>query len=132
MSKVIVWIDDDIDLLAPLVHPLLKAGYRILNFRTGQETIRAINQIIGADLILFGTLIMPDYTGDRLTPYTGLQFIRELREVHHVEVPIVVLSFSAAQQDVLDSLNILGVSDILLKPLRPLELKEKIETVLHR
>ena len=62
------------------------------------------------------------------SPYTGLQLLRELREVHGVHLPVVVLTV-VIRPELDQELEALDVADIIHKPVRPSELKQRVEAV---
>ena len=131
MPKTIVWIEDDYDVIQPALYPLEKAGYRILNIRNTTEALENLEQLRQADLILLDLFLPPGTGGRDFGSYPGVQFFRELREAHHIETPVVVFTV-LSQADLLKELNDLGAADIVRKPVRPSELKERVERVLER
>ena len=131
MPKTIAWVEDDYDVIKPVVYPLEKAGYRIINFLNTNEALGNLEQLQLADLILLDLLLPPGSNGRDFGDYPGIRFFRELREVHQVKTPIVVFSV-LSQADLLEELKNLGAADIVRKPVLPSELKERVERVLER
>jgi CheY-like chemotaxis protein len=129
MSKVIAWIEDDVDVIYPVVRPLEKAGYQIITFRNAKEALKSVKQIRKADLILLDMLLPPGQTGEELNHYAGLSLLRELREVHKVSNRVVVFTV-VTPDNLMERLRELGVADIVRKPILPSELKERIERAL--
>jgi len=56
--------------------------------------------------------------------------LRELREVHGVHLPVVVLTV-VIRPELDKKLEALTVADITHKPVRPSELKQRVEAVLN-
>jgi CheY-like chemotaxis protein len=136
MSKTIVWIEDDTDIIEPVVHPLKQAGYRIVPLRTIKEVLDSIEQIRNADLILIDMLLPTGHlaelpSGRKLNYYTGKELLEELREVYHMtDLPVIVLSV-VHREEVFQQLKELSVIDVLRKPVRPSMLKARVEEALE-
>jgi DNA-binding response OmpR family regulator len=129
MSKTIVWIEDDIDIIGPVVRPLERAGFQIVRLRTAKEVFDNIQKLHEADLILLDMLLPDGGSGLELGRYTGLDIFRELVQNHDLTTPVVVLTV-VAREEVRKHLRDLGVADIIRKPVRPSELKERIEQII--
>ena len=129
MSKKIVWIEDDVDIIGPVVRPLERAGYEIIRLISAKEVFDNIEKLHEADLVLLDMLLPDGGSGLDLGRYTGLDIFRELLETHDLKTPVVALTV-VARQEVRKDLNDLGIADIIRKPVRPSELKERIEHIL--
>lgn len=129
MSKEIVWIDDDIDVIYALVRPLERAGYHFLTMRNYREAIEGIDQIRKSNLVLLSTLMLPGYHGDETVHYPGIQLVRDLRIQYKVDNLIIILT-SVQNEEVLNELKQLHVADVIRKPVRPSELKQRVEHIL--
>ena len=129
MSKTIVWIEDDIDIIGPVVRPLERAGFQIVRLCTAKEVFENIEKLHDADLILLDMLLPDGGSGLELGRYTGLDIFRELKQNHDLATPVVALTV-VAREEVRVSLRDLGVADIIRKPVRPSELKERIEQII--
>lgn len=132
MPKTIVWIEDDTDIIDPVVKPLERAGHRFVRLHTAQEALNALDDIRQADLILLDIIFPPAPSGfdqaNGFNQYTGLHLLRELREVHGVHLPVVVLTV-VIRPELDKELEELNVADIIHKPVRPSELKQRVEAV---
>lgn len=131
MAKTIIWIEDDYDVIQPVIYPLEKAGYTIVNQRSTKEALSDLERLRTADLILLDMFLPPGTDGLDFGSYPGLQFFRELRVVHHIDTPVVVFTV-LSQASLLAELTALGAADIVRKPVRPSELKDRVERVLNR
>lgn len=129
MTKTIVWIEDDVDIIAALVRPLERAGYTFLEYRTANEALNAIDQLRAADLILLDMILQPGTNNHTFGRYPGLDILRALRDVHHIKTPVIALTV-VTRDEVLEQLRELGVADIIRKPIRPTELKSRVERIL--
>jgi len=133
MAKTIVWIEDDTDIIDPVVRPLELEGHQFVRLRNVKEALEAVDQIREADLILLDMILPPgemDWELKRYSRYPGLEALHELREVHNVDVPVMVLTV-VSRGEIHRRLRELGVADIVTKPVRPSELKERVERVLE-
>lgn len=128
MSKTIIWIEDDTDIIDPVVRPLERGGYRIQRLNTVQEALNAIEQIRSADLILLDMILRPGNTAREFSRYSGLDLLRELRQTHGIATPVIALTV-VARDEIRKQLRELGVVDIITKPIRPSELKSRVEQV---
>jgi DNA-binding response OmpR family regulator len=131
MSKTIVWIEDDVDIIGPVMRPLERAGYQVTRMRTAKEVFDNVQKLHDADLILLDMLLPSGGCELEFSRYTGLDIFRELKENHDLATPVVALTV-VAREEVRKNLRLLGVADIIRKPVRPSELKERIEQVLNR
>ncbi len=129
MPKTIAWIEDDTDIIDPVVRPLERAGHRFIRLHTVSEALQAIDQIRRADLILLDMLLPPGQDARELGNYPGETLLRELREKHNVRLPVIVLTV-VTSNEVRKRVRKLDVVDIIRKPVRPSELKERVEAVL--
>ncbi len=129
MARKIIWIEDDVDIIGPVVRPLERAGFEILRLRTAKDVFDNVAKLHEADLILLDMLLPDGGSGLELGRYTGLDIFKELLENHALKTPVVALTV-VAREEVRKNLRDLGVADIIRKPVRPSELKERIEQIL--
>ena len=130
MTKTIVWIEDDVEIIGPVVRPLERAGYKIFPLRTAKEVFDNIPQLQAADLILLDIFIPHGGIDIELSRYTGVDIFEKLKHDHGLTTPVVALTV-VAREEVRKKLRDLGVADIIRKPVRPSELKERIEMILE-
>ncbi len=129
MARKIIWIEDDVDIIGPVVRPLERAGFEILRLRTAKDVFDNVAKLHEADFILLDMLLPDGGSGLELGRYTGLDIFKELLENHALKTPVVALTV-VAREEVRKNLRDLGVADIIRKPVRPSELKERIEQIL--
>jgi len=129
VAKTIVWIEDDTDIIDPVVRPLELAGHTFIRLRNAKETLEALDRIRQADLILLDMILPPGQLDREFGRYPGLEVLRELREVHGLKTPVVVLTV-VTREEVQQQLRALHVADIVYKPVRPSELRKRVEQVL--
>ena len=131
MAKTIVWIEDDIDIIEPVVRPLELAGYTFVKLRTIAEAPNAIEVIRQADLVLLDMILPPSQIDREFGRYPGRKLLEILRKEYGIVTPVIALTV-VTQPEVLEDLVKLGVADILRKPIRPSVLKQRVEDVLQR
>jgi len=129
MSKTIVWIEDDVDIIRPVIRPLERVGYKIICLRTAKDVFDNVQKLLDADLILLDMLLPEGGLSQELSRYTGLDIFRELKTKHNLQTPVIALTV-VAREEVRNTLRELGAADIIRKPVRPSVLKERIEQVL--
>lgn len=130
MAKTIVWIEDDIDIIEPVVRPLELAGYTFVRLRTIAEVLNAIDVIWQADLVLLDMILPPSQIDREFGRYPGRKLLEILRKEYGIITPVIALTV-VTQPEVLEDLWKLGVADVLRKPIRPSVLKQRVEEVLQ-
>ena len=125
MSKKIVWIEDDIGIIRPVIRPIANMGYEIVTFTNVTEALTKPETIKSADLILLDMIHPPGAENNHYSSYPGLDFLEDIRNNYKLNTPVVVLTV-VTNEDIHERLNKLQVSDIINKPVRPSVLKEKI------
>ena len=121
----IAWIEDDHERIGSLMALLKKDGHTILPFSSRQEVEEQVETICSCDAIVLD-IILPQVEDD---PYLGLSVLEQLREKHGYQGPVVVCS-RVQNPVVLHRLGELGVTEILLKPVRPSLLYDAVTRVL--
>jgi CheY-like chemotaxis protein len=131
MAKTIVWIEDDIDIIEPVIRPLELAGYTFVKLRTIAEALNAIDVIRQADLVLLDMILPPSQIDREFGRYPGRKLLEILRKEYGITTSVIALTV-VTQPEVLEDLWKLGVADVLRKPIRPSVLKQRVEEVLQR
>lgn len=131
MGHVIAWIEDDTDIIDPVVSLLEREGHRFIRIRSIGEALDKVEIIRNCDLVLLDVIVPLGGVDRQYTRYAGRDLLRELREVHKITTPVVVLSV-VSNPEVQRELEGLQVSDIVKKPVLPSRLKERVEQALER
>ena len=121
----IAWIEDDHERIGSLMALLKRDGHTILPFGSWQEVEERVETICTCDAIVLD-IILPQVEDD---PYLGLSVLEQLRGKHGYQGPVVVCS-RVQNPVVLHRLGELGVTEILLKPVRPSLLYDAVTRVL--
>lgn len=130
MGKKIIWIEDDIGIIKPVIRPLINDGHKIVTYSYVAEALKNMDELKSADLLLVDMIHPPGENNiENFSRYPGLDFLEQIRNQYKLKTPVVVLTV-VTNADVLQRLKKLNVADIINKPVRPSVLKEKIERAL--
>jgi CheY-like chemotaxis protein len=131
----IIWIEDDADILRTVIRPMELANFRFRIINKISEIWEYIEEIRNADLILLD-LIMPSGSSEEMGSYPGLEVLVKLRKDYSIGTPAIIFSvITNSRSEVLRQLvgkgTELGIVDIIPKPIRPSELKKRVEEALN-
>ena len=113
-------VDDDENLIQILALKLVQKGIRVSNARDGKTALSQIQKNV-PDLIVLD-IMMPGLTGHEV--------LRRLKQdPAYINVPVVMLTGRAQQQDVVGALHS-GALDYIVKPFDPDQLVTRIEKIL--
>jgi DNA-binding response OmpR family regulator len=124
--KRIAWIEDDSNDISALVEPLEMAGYEVLRFRTVSEVDKDIEKICKCDAVILDILLPPKSEN----PFQGIAVLRKLREEKNYQKPVVVCTV-VKTDGVIETLKLIGVSEIIHKPVRPSKLRDTVINFIH-
>jgi CheY-like chemotaxis protein len=122
-------VDDDTEVIDPVVEPLVEDGHKIERIRTVRDALDSIETLRESDLILMDMIVPPGDDEEDEAGYTGPQLLRSLREEHGVTMPAIVFSV-VDQKKVENELVGLNVVEYIRKPALPTELKRAVDEVL--
>ncbi len=125
----IVWIDDDTEIIDPVVEPLEQDGHEITRIRTVGEALEAVEALRSCDLILLDMIIPLGDCDEDFDYYSGVPLLRKLRENHKVTTPVIVFSVVDPKK-VKGQLNSLNMAKYIRKPALPSELKDTVDAIL--
>jgi DNA-binding response OmpR family regulator len=114
-------VEDDPDQAGLLRLWLQDAGYECQLFSCGMDAIKAL-QKESFDLVLLDWLL-PDLNGDKV-----LEWIRESLDWR---IPVIFVTQRDSGEDIAYALDH-GADDYVLKPIKPLELKARIQALTRR
>ena len=103
MAKTIVWIEDDIDIIEPVIRPLELAGYTFVKLRTIAEALNLIDVIRQADLVLLDMILPPSQIDREFGRYPGRKLLEILRKEYGITTPVIALTV-VTQPEVLEDL----------------------------
>ena len=125
----IVWIDDDIEIIDPVIEPLVQDGHEIARIRSIRKALGSVDTLRSCDLILLDMILPPGGLDESMGYYSGASLLRRLREEYEVATPVVVFSVVDLAR-VEEQLAPLNVARYVRKPALPSELKEAVDAVL--
>jgi DNA-binding response OmpR family regulator len=116
--KILV-VDDDVELVGLLRFALAGAGYEVVTAFDGEQALARLAESIPDLVILDVNLPLLD----------GFGVLERLRR--HSEVPVMMLTVRAAEEDEVHGLD-LGADDYLKKPFSPRALLARVRSLLRR
>jgi DNA-binding response OmpR family regulator len=122
MSKKILIVDDEPELIALLEMSLGGEGYTITSAASGAEALQRL-RAESPDLILMDVML-PDVSGTRLTGQIK-------NNPQTAGIPIIILTAKDSATDVIVGLN-MGADDYVTKPFSAPVLAARIDTILRR
>ncbi len=121
MSKKILVVDDEKDIVEMLKYNLQKEGYKVISAYNGKEALERAQQ--RPDLILLD-IMMP--------VMDGFQTLKALKQNKDTEsIPVLFLTAKGAETDEIVGLEI-GAEDYIVKPISIGKILARIRTVLRR
>jgi CheY-like chemotaxis protein len=112
-------VDDDLINRKLIIASLAKEGFECIEATNGVEAFTALNEHSDIDIILLD-ILMP--------VMNGIEFLKEIKiKPDYINLPIIVLTTDDSKKTEVLSL---GADDIIIKPIKPVELIEKIKTYL--
>lgn len=120
MSKKILWVDDEIDTLKPLVLFLENDGYEVTPLTNGPEAINLF-QVEDFDLVLLD---------ENMPGMGGLETLLELKKLK-ASVPMVMVTKSE-RQETMEGAWANQADDFLVKPVSIAQLKATVTKIFQR
>ena len=123
MSKVILVVDDEPDILLTVSQMLEMSGYTVVQAKDGVECINKLNELESTPDLVLLDIMMPDVSG-----WDVAAKIKENPSWN--EIPIVFLT---AKGDVMSmGMGRLASEDYIVKPFNITDLKERIDKILNK
>ena len=123
MSKVILVVDDEPDILLTVSQMLEMSGYTVIQAKDGVECINKLNELEATPDLVLLDIMMPDVSG-----WDVAAKIKENPSWN--EIPIIFLT---AKGDVMSmGMGRLASEDYIVKPFNIKDLKERIGKILNK
>ena len=123
MSKLILIVEDENDLLTTLEYSLQREGYETRGVSTGQEALNAALESPTPDLVLLD-LMLPDLS--------GTEVCRRLKQGEQTrDIPVVMVTAKSEEIDRVVGFEV-GADDYVVKPYSMRELILRIAVILKR
>ncbi|HUI25703.1 MAG TPA: response regulator [Candidatus Kryptonia bacterium] len=107
--KTVLVTDDDATLRTITVKLIEARGHRVLTADSGERAIEVFKAVTPIDLLVLDLI---------MTGMDGLETMAQLRELGFGEVPVVVLTAKASDENILDGYRA-GAGYYLTKPFKP-------------
>lgn len=127
MSKLILIVDDEVDICEILRFNLEMEGYEVLTAEDADEGEKIVNRRLmsgkSVDLILLDVM---------MTQKSGFEWAKELKADRQTAgIPIIFCTAKTLEEDLLQGFA-LGSEDYICKPFRISEVKARVKAVLRR
>ncbi len=120
MSKeMILWADDEIDLLRPHILFLQGKGYEVTSVTNGRDALDAIAQQ-NFDLIILD---------ENMPGISGLEALQEIK-IQQPNVPVIMITKSE-EENIMNQAIGSEIADYLIKPVNPMQILLSIKKNLH-
>lgn len=127
MSKIVLLVDDEADLVTLLKFILGKYGMEVITASNGKEALAYLNGEIGKAVPRIPDIIVTDVMMPEMDGYTMVTRIREEDEFR--SIPVIVMTAKGQTRDLFMSVS--NVPAFIEKPFEPRTLKNKIDEVLE-
>jgi two-component system alkaline phosphatase synthesis response regulator PhoP len=121
MGKVILIVDDEVDILEMLKYNLEKEGYSVLTAKNGKTALDEVRK--NPDLIVLDVM-MPEMDGWEVCK-------RLKRDQRSADIPVLFLTAKGSEVDEVVGLE-LGAEDYIVKPISVRKLLARIKAILRR
>jgi CheY-like chemotaxis protein len=116
MAKKILVVDDDPINRKLIVKILSKKGFETLEAGNGIDAFSELTKNKDVDIILLD-IVMP--------VMDGIEFLKEIKaKPEYMNVPIIILTTDDSKKN---EAMLLGANDVIIKPISPVSLLEKLE-----
>ncbi len=124
MSKRILCIEDEPEMIELIRLILARAGYEVLGAESGADALDLLAANPDIDLILLD-LMMPEMDGWEV-------YQRLKADERTSQIPVIIVTAKAQRIDRVLGLYIVGVDDYLTKPFSPKMLLESVQKILEK
>ena len=119
-NGILLWVDDEIELLKPYIIFLENKGYKVLEATNGQDALD-ICQNNDVDLILLD---------ENMPGLTGLETLSLIKEMN-AALPVVMVTKSE-EENIMDQAIGSKIADYLIKPVNPSQILLTLKKHLHK
>lgn len=120
MNGLLLWVDDEIELLTPYIIFLEKKGYEVHTANNGQDALDMCNEQ-AYDII---------FLDENMPGLSGLDTLSRIKELHPT-IPIVMITKSE-EENIMDQAIGSKIADYLIKPVNPSQILLTLKKYLHK
>lgn len=120
MNGLLLWIDDEIELLTPYIIFLEKKEYEVHTANNGQDALDMCKERV-YDLI---------FLDENMPGLSGLETLSLIKEMHPT-IPIVMITKSE-EENIMDQAIGSKIADYLIKPVNPSQILLTLKKYLHK
>lgn len=114
-ETIILWADDEIDLLGLHVRFLSQKGYKVLTVTNGQDLLEVLRDQV-VDIILLD---------ENMPGLSGLETLSQIKRISP-QIPVVMITRNEAE-DIMEEAIGAQISDYLIKPVNPNQILHSIK-----
>lgn len=118
-KKLILWADDEIDLLKPHIMFLHNKGYEVVTVTNGRDALDAMQQQ-NFDLVILD---------ENMPGISGLEALQQIKIVQPT-VPVIMITKSE-EENIMNQAIGSKIADYLIKPVNPMQILLSIKKNLH-
>lgn len=118
-KKLILWADDEIDLLKPHIMFLKTKGYEVVTVTNGRDALDAMQQQ-NFDLVILD---------ENMPGISGLEALQEIK-ILQPNVPVIMITKSE-EENIMNQAIGSKIADYLIKPVNPMQILLSIKKNLH-
>ena len=118
--SLILWVDDEIDLLQPYIIYLKSKNYDIVTATNGEDAIDALANAV-PDIV---------FLDENMPGMTGLETLQEIKRLHP-EVPVVMITKSE-EEHIMEQAIGEKIADYLIKPVNPSQILLCLKKHIHQ
>ena len=119
-NGVILWVDDEIDLLQPYLIYLNGKGYEVATASNGEDALDALQNNV-PDIV---------FLDENMPGMTGLETLQEIKRLHP-DVPVVMITKSE-EEHIMEQAIGEKIADYLIKPVNPSQILLCLKKHIHR
>jgi len=118
--NLILWVDDEIDLLQPYIIYLKEKNYEVITASNGEDAIDALAQRV-PDIV---------FLDENMPGMSGLETLQEIKRIHP-EVPVVMITKSE-EEHIMEQAIGEKIADYLIKPVNPSQILLCLKKHVHQ
>jgi len=120
MSKKILWVDDEIDLLKPHIMFLNNKGYEVV---TAQSGVEALDEVVNDNFDII-------FLDEQMPGIDGLETLSRIKAIK-ANIPVVMITKSE-EENIMEEAIGQQISDYIIKPVNPNQILLTLKKILNK